>query len=83
MKLTKYAQSCFLIETEGKKILIDPGDMVDEDTINNFRDINIILYTHTHNDHCFVDYAKKLKVKNNPIIIGNREIVEKILYSER
>ena len=33
MTLTKYAQSCFLIETEGKKILIDPGNVVDENML--------------------------------------------------
>ena len=42
MKLTKYAQSCFLIETEGKKILIDPGNCVEEENIKSFRDIDFL-----------------------------------------
>lgn len=27
MKITKYPQSCLLVETKGKKILIDPGTL--------------------------------------------------------
>jgi L-ascorbate metabolism protein UlaG (beta-lactamase superfamily) len=78
MKLTKYAQSCFLVETEGKKILIDCGDMVNEEIVNNFRDIDVLLFTHTHNDHCYMDYVKKIFENSNPLIFGNDEIVEKL-----
>lgn len=28
MKITKFPQSCLLIETKGKKILIDPGTLM-------------------------------------------------------
>lgn len=36
MKLTKYGQSCILIETKNKRILIDPGYLeLDEDIQNN------------------------------------------------
>jgi L-ascorbate metabolism protein UlaG (beta-lactamase superfamily) len=78
MKLTKFPQSCFLIETEGKKILIDPGNEVDEETISNFKDIDLILITHIHNDHCFVDYVKKILENNKPEILGNQEVAEKL-----
>lgn len=27
MKITKFPQSCLLIETKGKKILVDPGNL--------------------------------------------------------
>jgi len=27
MKITKFPQSCLLVETKGKKILIDPGTL--------------------------------------------------------
>jgi L-ascorbate metabolism protein UlaG (beta-lactamase superfamily) len=54
MKITKYNQACLLIETKGKRILIDPGsigytdDMLNKEWVN----INTILITHKHQDHC-------------------------------
>jgi len=78
MKLTKYAQSCFLIKTEGKRILIDPGHYVDEEIIKKFRNIDLILITHIHNDHCFPDYLKLIQENNHPEILGNEEVVEKL-----
>ncbi len=82
MKITKYQQSCILIETENKKILIDPGDMVDEEIIRQFKEIDFILYTHTHNDHCFVEYHQILSNNNNALVIGNHEIAEKLSESK-
>ena len=78
MKLTKYNQSCFLIETGGKKILIDPGNMVDEEVIKSFRDIDFLLFTHTHNDHCNVEVTEKILENNNPEIIANEEVIKKL-----
>ncbi|WP_207429247.1 metal-dependent hydrolase [Pedobacter sp. SYSU D00535] len=54
MKLTYYGQSCFLLETEGKKILFDPfitpNDLakhIDVDAI----EADFILVSHGHEDH--------------------------------
>ena len=35
MKITRYPQSCLLIETKGKKILIDPGILKYKDEYYN------------------------------------------------
>ncbi|MFH1276716.1 MAG: MBL fold metallo-hydrolase [Candidatus Woesearchaeota archaeon] len=78
MKITKYTQSCFLIETEGKKLLIDAGNMVSEEVISSFRNIDFLLFTHTHNDHCNLETTNKILDNNNPIIIGNEEIAKKL-----
>lgn len=80
MKITKYPQSCFLLETNEKKILIDPGKYVYEQTDmepGDFKDIDILLLTHRHHDHCFPEAVKVIR-ENNPkmIIFGNSEVNE-------
>ena len=78
MKITKYPQSCVLIETKGKRILIDPGKFVYEQTDikpEDFKDINILLLTHRHSDHCLPEAIKIIKENNpNMVILGNSEV---------
>ncbi|MDD5625980.1 MAG: MBL fold metallo-hydrolase [Patescibacteria group bacterium] len=74
MKITKYAQSCVLIELENKKILIDPGkfcydgDFKPEDWGN----IDILLLTHGHHDHCLPEAVEIICKNNQPMIIGSK-----------
>ncbi|MFC2136342.1 MBL fold metallo-hydrolase [Bacteroidota bacterium] len=65
MKVTKYPQSCILIETKGKRILIDPGNLKYNNSYpeNAWSDIDVLLVTHKHNDHCYDDAVKEI-VKN-------------------
>ena len=61
MKITKYPQSCLLIETKEKKILIDPGILKYKDEyFNIWNDVDIILITHKHPDHCNTAVLEKL-----------------------
>ena len=61
MRITKFAQSCVLIEEAGTKILIDPGFLlVDEPTIKQWKKANFVLVTHKHVDHFDESSAKKL-----------------------
>lgn len=51
MKITKYNQACLLIETKGKRILVDPGNVgyiID--------DGNTILYTTSDTINFYNDY---------------------------
>jgi L-ascorbate metabolism protein UlaG (beta-lactamase superfamily) len=48
MKVIWYGHSCFWIETNGVKILIDPYPEVDDDRIG---EVDYILITHEHTDH--------------------------------
>lgn len=66
MKITKFPQSCLLIETKGKKILIDPGTLkYKEEFFNIWNDVDFILVTHKHLDHCNVDVLKNLNKNIN------------------
>ena len=67
MKITKFPQSCLLIETKSKKILIDPGILkYKEEYFDIWNSADIILITHKHPDHCNTQVLEKL---NNSIKI--------------
>lgn len=61
MKITKYPQSCLLIETKGKKILVDPGILkYKEEYFDIWNSVDTILITHKHSDHCNIEILKKI-----------------------
>jgi len=83
MKITKYPQSCFLLESKDKKIIIDPGNMVKtympEFDINSWKNIDVILITHKHSDHVDSELIKEIQNLNpNVLIYTNTEVVEKL-----
>ena len=64
MKITKFPQSCLLIETKNKKILIDPGVLkYKEEYFKIWNEVDIILITHKHSDHCNTEVLEKLDKK--------------------
>ena len=50
MKLTRYFQSCLLIEDSGVRILIDPSGQ-EKDRLGEFGKLDAVFYTHEHSDH--------------------------------
>ena len=53
-----------MIETNGRKIITDPGSYTVEEQIKE-KNINLILITHEHGDHLHIESLKKVLV-NNP-----------------
>jgi L-ascorbate metabolism protein UlaG (beta-lactamase superfamily) len=52
MKVTKYPQSCLLLEKDGKRIVIDPGNFFSAHyDISELGKIEAVFYTHQHGDH--------------------------------
>ncbi|MFH1771002.1 MAG: MBL fold metallo-hydrolase [archaeon] len=66
MKLTKLAQSCVLIETKEKRILVDPGSIMFEESLMEtfWKNIDVLLITHRHSDHIHLESVKK--ISTNP-----------------
>lgn len=61
MKITKFPQSCLLVETKDKKILIDPGTLkYEEKYFDIWNSVDIILITHKHPDHCNTPVLEKI-----------------------
>jgi L-ascorbate metabolism protein UlaG (beta-lactamase superfamily) len=67
MKITKFGQSCLLIEEEGTegvvRMILDPGSF--SIAQNDLTDIDLVLITHEHGDHLHIDSLKKI-IANNP-----------------
>ncbi len=78
LRLTKYPQSCFVIESAGKKIMIDPGIFFAEKfKAADFLDVTAVLFTHQHIDH--LDIASvKLFAANKIPIYGNADVAAKL-----
>lgn len=73
MVITKFGHCCLLIEVNGKRILTDPGKFsAEQDSLTN---IDIILITHEHADHCHTDSLVHI-VENNPeaIVVSNTSV---------
>lgn len=52
MKVTKYPQSCLLVEVDGVRLLIDPGSFVSQKYFeSDLLPVDAILLTHEHADH--------------------------------
>lgn len=63
MKITKYPQSCLLIETNNKKILVDAGGLkYKEEYFDIWKNVDIVLLTHKHGDHVNYDVLKNINV---------------------
>lgn len=74
MKLTKYAQSCLMLELSDVKILVDPGNIdFDYPTLEEWNKANVILITHKHADHCHAEIIKKL-IENGATLFSTREV---------
>lgn len=78
MKITKFAQSCVLIETKGKRILVDPGSLqLENDLLMDYWiNIDLILVTHKHGDHCHLDSIKKIMESGKTKFYTSQEVAE-------
>lgn len=78
MKLTKFPQSCILIETKGKRILIDPGNLLfDERFLKEaWSNIDILLVTHKHRDHCFDEAILKIIKNSKTKFYTSQEVID-------
>lgn len=64
MKITRFVQSCLLIEDGGSRIVIDPSG---EEAGNDFGKLDAVLYTHEHGDHFDADLTKKFMGQGIPV----------------
>jgi L-ascorbate metabolism protein UlaG (beta-lactamase superfamily) len=63
MKITKYHHSCLLIEEQGYRILMDPGNYSYESGLLDIKDLGSLDYvviTHEHQDHYHVPFLQEI-----------------------
>lgn len=76
MIITKFGHCCLLIEVDGVRILTDPGNY---NEIPMVVDIDAILISHEHQDHCHVESLSILLAKNPEVRVITHVGVGKIL----
>lgn len=81
MKFTKYTQSCVLVQTRSKRILIDPGylDYNDKYLEDEWKDVDAILVTHKHKDHIHIPAVLAL-IEKGAKLYTSKEVLD--TYSE-
>lgn len=79
MKVTKYPQSCLILELDGKRLAIDPGSFVAQKyKASDLLPLDGILITHEHPDHADPQLIKGL-VDQTPIPVIANQSTAKLL----
>ena len=77
MKVTKYPQSCLVVEQQGKRLVIDPGALVSgKYKAEDLLPIDAILITHEHEDHADPALIRELAQNGNVPVIANQSTKE-------
>ena len=68
MKITRFPQSCLLVQKDGHSIVIDPGyHFLESHSIDELKGVDAVLFTHQHRDHYDESIANELKQAGKPI----------------
>lgn len=80
MQITKFGHSCLLVEEQGVRILLDPGEFSSgQDDLEN---IDIILLTHEHADHLSMISLQSVLAKNPQAKVVTTSAVSSLLSKE-
>ena len=80
MKITKFGQSCLLIEENGARIILDPG--IFSTAQNDLMNIDLVLITHAHADHLDIASLKQIIEHNRSVEILTNPSVQQVLEAE-
>ena len=77
MKITKYEHACLVLEKQGQRIVIDPGFYTRP--MSDLNEVQAIVITHMHDDHCFEEQLDRILIKNpNAKIYGTDEVCKRL-----
>ena len=85
MRITKYAQSTFLLEnSSGKRLLIDPGKYNFEGSFgpSDWGQLDVLIITHKHEDHFDLGAVRAICRNAAPVIITNLELSHTLSQAE-
>jgi L-ascorbate metabolism protein UlaG (beta-lactamase superfamily) len=83
--ITKLVHACLLVETQGSRILIDPGSFSWNDErldLEALEGVDRILITHEHGDHVSVDFLRAVLERSNNARIETTDALAVILEGE-
>lgn len=77
MKVKKLGHCCFVVEINNKRVMTDPGTY--SSLQNEEHNIDIVVFTHEHQDHFHLESIKRI-IENNPnVTIVTNSSVGKLL----
>lgn len=78
MKLTRFTQSCIVLEKRGKRIVIDPGEpFMQQHELRDLGEVTGVFFTHEHFDHFSETAAIELH-KLGACVFGSKSIAKKL-----
>lgn len=83
--ITKLVHACLLIETNGKRILLDPGIFTTRDDrfdLSMVEGVDRVLITHEHADHVNVDLLRAILERSNDAKVETTASVQAILAEQ-
>ncbi len=83
--ITKLVHACLLVQTGGRRILIDPGTFTWEDErfdLSMVEGVDRILITHEHGDHVSQDFVRGVLERSNAAEIETTASLQRILAGE-
>jgi L-ascorbate metabolism protein UlaG (beta-lactamase superfamily) len=76
VRITRYPQSCLVVEVDGSRLLIDPGTLVSARyAVDDVGDVDAVLFTHRHADHLDPGWARELHDRE-VALFGNADVIE-------
>lgn len=77
MELTKYEHACFVVEKDGKSVVVDPGVLTTDFTMPD--NVVAVIITHEHADHLDLDHLSAISEANPRVVmIGPRDVTAKL-----
>jgi L-ascorbate metabolism protein UlaG (beta-lactamase superfamily) len=81
MKITRYFQSCLLVEEGNTRILLDPSGQ-EASRVGEFGKLDGVLYTHEHQDHFEAELAQKFVEEGIAPVYANASTAKQIEASK-
>src|SRR3954471_7560361 len=67
MKLTKYEHACVVLEEQGKRLIIDPGEFTA--AFGGTDNVVAVVVTHIHGDHFSQEHLDAIVAANPEVIV--------------